>query len=176
MEPGIAPKLNGGAQTPPQAMLDKAKARRRNFPSYQAAFDALRPKGIFAQWEEESVRNYVFNGGFRLINGGNGEEVELSCHPELEARIFGIDVTEYFPELEHTKFKSCTVMVGSDSVLIPRKAFEMIAEALKANYVVVQNAWHCIMCERPLTVSQEIYNVLEAAVAQTKPNECCVIT
>lgn len=159
--------MDGIRMDPPKHFVDKSNARRRNFPSFQQAYETLRPKGMYALWEDECVRNYVFRGGLRK-RSSEEEEVELCCQPLLEGKIFSLDMAEIDSELEQLKFKSVTVMVGADSVHLPRQFFEMTAEKLGARFIVIDNVTHVVMCEKPQLVAQEIYNVLGLQAAKSK--------
>lgn len=148
-------------------MVARSKARRRKFPSFQAAFEALRPKGMFATWETEAVENYVFHGGLRATTGENNQ-VELSCLPELEARIFGIDVTEVEPELTTFKFQSCVVVAGEDTY-IPHDLFRSTATKLNAEFLVLLGVGHVLMCEKPNVLAELVVSrMLQPHLLQAK--------
>ncbi|MFT0212006.1 alpha/beta hydrolase [Pseudomonas sp. F1_0610] len=67
-----------------QHSLAKSAARRRNqWPSKEAAFSALRPRGVFKYWTDDSMWAYV-NHAMMEVQGG----VQLKCRPSLEAKIF----------------------------------------------------------------------------------------
>ena len=58
-----------------------ASARRSHFPSAQAAFSALRGRGVFRGWPDAALADYVA-GGVRARPDG---EVDLACAPAWEA-------------------------------------------------------------------------------------------
>lgn len=144
----------------PEHFLEASRKRRRVFPTFQGAFDALAPRGIYALWTKPSLWDFVFHGGMRPTSSGT--EVELCCSPHLEAKIFSLDISEMFPLLPTLGLQSSTVMVGSESVHLPHGCFADIADAMGANLVTIQGASHVIMCEMPTVVSQEIFNTLQA--------------
>lgn len=65
------------------AVAQSAARRRWQWPSAQAAFAALRPRGVFKNWTDESVWAYI-NHGMTEVQG----QVQLKCRPSLEATIF----------------------------------------------------------------------------------------
>ena len=66
------------------SMASKARTRRRQWPTRQAAFDALQGRGMFKGWTEASLWAYVEHG-LKSVEAG----VELKCRPSREADIFG---------------------------------------------------------------------------------------
>ncbi|HSW14817.1 MAG TPA: alpha/beta hydrolase [Solimonas sp.] len=66
-------------------MAQAALRRRNRWPSRDAAFAHLNNRGIYAGWTAEAMRCFVEHA---LKPTGQGEEVQLSCPPALEAAIF----------------------------------------------------------------------------------------
>ncbi|MDP3847009.1 MAG: alpha/beta hydrolase [Pseudomonas sp.] len=66
------------------SMASKARTRRRQWPSRQAAFDALHGRGMFKGWTDQALWAYVEHG-LKSLEAG----VELKCRPSREADIFG---------------------------------------------------------------------------------------
>ena len=65
-------------------MASKARTRRQQWPSAQAAFDGLHQRGMFKGWTEDALWAYIEHGLKPL-----GAAVELKCRPSREADIFG---------------------------------------------------------------------------------------
>lgn len=70
------------ARTP---MVTNTRRRRRSFGSLEDAFIHYKDKGVFANWPDEVLNNYL-KGGTRA--GENA--VELCCDPDWEARIYAV--------------------------------------------------------------------------------------
>lgn len=71
-----------------------AAARRRSFPSREAAKSYYRPKGFFRNWEEAALDGYL-SEGLRQIEGG----FELACTPEWESAMFKAQAHGFWPHL-----------------------------------------------------------------------------
>jgi pimeloyl-ACP methyl ester carboxylesterase len=65
-------------------MASKARSRRQQWPSAQAAFDGLHQRGMFKGWTEPALWAYVEHALKPVPSG-----VELKCRPSREADIFG---------------------------------------------------------------------------------------
>jgi len=73
----------------PDASLQvNARKRKRTFKSFEDAFASYRKGFLGKVMDERSLRGYVFDGGFRKVDDSSGEEVALTCEPEIEARIY----------------------------------------------------------------------------------------
>lgn len=66
------------------SMASKARSRRRQWPSAQAAFDGLHQRGMFKGWTEAALWAFVEHA-LKPVAAG----VELKCRPSREADIFG---------------------------------------------------------------------------------------
>jgi pimeloyl-ACP methyl ester carboxylesterase len=66
------------------SMASKARSRRRQWPSPQAAFDGLHERGMFKGWTEAALWAFVEHA-LKSVEVG----VELKCRPSREADIFG---------------------------------------------------------------------------------------
>jgi pimeloyl-ACP methyl ester carboxylesterase len=66
------------------SMASKARSRRRQWLSPQAAFDGLHQRGMFKGWTEAALWAFVEHA-LKPVEAG----VELKCRPSREADIFG---------------------------------------------------------------------------------------
>ena len=66
------------------SMASKARTRRRQWPSAQAAFDGLHQRGMFKGWTEAALWAFIEHA-LKPVAAG----VELKCRPSREADIFG---------------------------------------------------------------------------------------
>jgi hypothetical protein len=66
-----------------RTMVQKARARRSQWPDRAAAYAGLHGRGIFKGWTDEALWAYVENA-IKTVEGG----VELKCRPSREAEIF----------------------------------------------------------------------------------------
>jgi pimeloyl-ACP methyl ester carboxylesterase len=84
VEPVLLPSIDADAREPPNTLALRAAARRSIFPSFEAARDTYRGRGIFASWPDGVLEDYLAGG---LIENGDGR-LRLACSPQWEAEIF----------------------------------------------------------------------------------------
>ncbi len=81
-------------------LVAQTRRRRVIWASREAARKAWRDKPMFAAWRDEAFEIYLTEG-LRDLPGG---EVELKCHPYVEAHIFdstgALDTTDFAPRVE----------------------------------------------------------------------------
>ncbi len=96
----------------------QARSRRRNFQSIRLIERAFRKFPAFANWDPEIWQDYLT---YCIRKTGNGEEVELCCDPEVEARIFSL--SSYRVLLQYYR------ITVESHILIPEK-YEVCSPAL----------------------------------------------
>ena len=147
IEPIIAKSRKDPGEAAKIPIFQGTLKRRREFPSFEDAYRILRNKGIFKDWTEESFRNYIYYGGFRLKSAENNI-VELTCSPELEYRIFLMDASEIYHSLSEIPIANATVIYGTESYHVSRSDIEDITNLLpNGKFVAINGAHHIPMCE-----------------------------
>jgi pimeloyl-ACP methyl ester carboxylesterase len=110
-----------------------ARRRKRQFPSFQAAFENFRRKPPLSEMTAEALRGYVEHGLRPDRDGG----VELCCPPELEAAIFVLGpnngVWDMLPQIE----VPVLVVSGAFEPDQPSAAAAQIAEQLPRGELIV---------------------------------------
>lgn len=150
----------GGLITPETEIARKARTRRNDFPSKQAAFESYRGRAIFSTWPDAAVADYV-DAGFRDAAGGG---VELTCAPEWESANFtahGHDAWDAMSRVqapvkiyraEHGS--TCSIAASAD---FPRPTGQ-------AEVISVAGATHFLPIERPDIVQTALMAVASASV------------
>ncbi len=98
---------------PPNPMADQAARRRGHFNSLEAAREAYRGRGVFKDWPDSALENYLSGG---LLPDGDG--VRLACTPGWEATSFRGVTTTFEASLQ-----ACTIpfvlLAASDGSTVP---------------------------------------------------------
>ncbi|HEX6237913.1 MAG TPA: alpha/beta hydrolase [Acidimicrobiales bacterium] len=117
-----------GVVARPNPLAAAARRRRPRFPSREAAYDNFAAKPPLATLAPDALRAYVDHG---LRDVAGGDEVELKCDPEVEARVF--DAGMRHRAADHLSEVRCPVTVAvSGDASIPALAAPGIAAALPA--------------------------------------------
>jgi pimeloyl-ACP methyl ester carboxylesterase len=141
----------GGRMLPESGLAAKARSRRNDFPSREAALANYKGRAIFTTWPDAAVEGYV-EAGFRDLPGGGG--VELSCAPAWEAANFtahGHDSWEAMARIEapiiiHRAEHGSTCSI-STAAEFPRPAGQV-------EVITVAGATHFLPIEKPELVRQ----------------------
>lgn len=130
-----------------------ARRRKRQFPSFQAAFENFRSKPPLSAMTAEALRGYVEHGLRPTHDGG----VELCCPPELEAAIFVLGprnrVWDLLPHIE----LPVLVVSGVIEPDQPSASAAQIAERLpRGELVVLPDQGHLGPFSHPRQVSEVV--------------------
>jgi pimeloyl-ACP methyl ester carboxylesterase len=85
LEPVFLPPNPAGAHGGSYSLAELAALRRSTFPSFAAAVDYYRNRGIFTGWPEQVLTDYLTDG---LVEHEGDGTLRLACAPEWEAQIF----------------------------------------------------------------------------------------
>ena len=102
---------------PDESLQVNARKRKRTFKSFEDAFASYRKGFLGKVMDERSLRGYVFDGGFRKVDDSSGEEVALTCEPEIEARIYesgeeDVNALQFIEERIDTAKCPITITIG----------------------------------------------------------------
>jgi pimeloyl-ACP methyl ester carboxylesterase len=130
-----------------------ARRRKRQFPSFQAAYDNFSRKPPLSLMTPESLRGYVEHGLRPVANSG----VELCCPPELEAAIFVLGphngVWDLLPDVD----VPVLVVAGAFEPDQPSASAAQIAERLpRGELVVLSDEGHLGPFTHPAAVAAVI--------------------
>lgn len=134
-----------------------ALRRRREFPSFDAAYENFRSKPPMSLMTPAVLRNYV-DHGFRESVGADGEPmVELRCDPELEASIFVTGRDNGVWSLLRDIRTPCLVLGGHVEDRQPSAQSEAIAQELpNGEYVLLDHHTHFGPFSHPAEVAELI--------------------
>jgi pimeloyl-ACP methyl ester carboxylesterase len=160
----LDPVLIPGSPLPEPAwdnlLASGARKRRDVWGSREEMFQALRPKSIFAAWEEEFVRLYVDYGVGDRPDG----QVELRCPRDIEATIFSLGVlSDGFGFLERLGVPTLLVRGADSPSLPPASATEAMRRLPDGRLLSVERSGHFVPQERSALVMDAIADFLAGA-------------
>jgi len=160
----LDPVLIPGSPLPEPAwdnlLASGARKRRDVWGSREEMFQALRPKSIFAAWEEEFVRLYVDYGVGDRPDG----QVELRCPRDIEATIFSLGVlSDSFGFLERLSVPTLLVRGVESPSLPPASATEAMRRLPDGRLLSVERSGHFVPQERSALVMDAIADFLAGA-------------
>jgi pimeloyl-ACP methyl ester carboxylesterase len=120
-----------------------ALRRRREFPSFDAAYDNFRHKPPMSQMTPAVLRNYVDHGFREVIDADGDPIVELRCDPKLEASIFVTGRDNGVWSLLRDIRTPCLVIGGHVEDRQPSAQSEAIADELpNGEYLLLDHHAH----------------------------------
>ena len=126
------------------SIADQARSRRSIWPSRDAAAAAYREKPMFKHWHPTAFDAYL-RSGFKDRRDG---DVELACHPEVEASIF--ELTGSLNIFERARSVDVPVqLVRALGGYFPAPLFEMLAESFPQCELLSIDGGHLLPVERP---------------------------
>jgi len=162
VEPVLVPPLRPGDEAGAGDLARRAQRRRNVFPSFDAAFDAYRGRGIFAAWPDDIVADYLRGG---LVDAGDGS-LRLACAPDWEAAIFRGAPHNMAPLVADV---ACpiTIVVGTRDSSTSEQQLRVVRNLRPdAPVVRVDGASHFLPMERPEIVREELLRLATPEVRQ----------
>lgn len=123
-----------------------AAARRRRFPSREAAVAAFTGRGVFKSFAPEMIADYVGDGFFDLPKG-NG--VKIACHPKYEAATFCAQRNHPWPALNAGEGPLVVLRAEKRSTISLAAMQRIAALRPEARVATVEGATHMLPMERP---------------------------
>ncbi len=155
IEPVLPPARSSDSTRP---LVERTLQRRDTFPSFEAALQSYRGRGIFANWPEAVIADYLKGG---LVDTGENS-VRLACPPRWEAEIFA-DTRAGLAILAGRV--TCPVLIVHGTVASTSSPSELaIFRSLRpdARIVTVEGASHFLPMEQPDLVRQEMRALLSS--------------
>jgi pimeloyl-ACP methyl ester carboxylesterase len=159
VEPVLLPPPDADAHEPANTLALRAGTRRNAFPSFEAARNTYRGRGIFAAWPDEVLDDYLAGG---LIGDGDGE-FRLACSPQWEAEIFREPPRRIARIAEDV---SCPISIlrGTVASTVADDAVKHILHLRPDTKVTtIEGANHFLPLEAPEPVREEIRRVAAAS-------------
>ncbi len=167
LDPPVHPKaealakfgMDPGVEPPPSQKAERVSQTRRRrvvWPSRDVIRDAWHGKPLFAAWLDEAFEIYLADG-FRDLPSG---EVELKCHPSVEAHIFettgSLETTEFAPEV-----KAPVLFAHASRGFFPPEYFRRVAGLFPRGEFVEIDAGHLLPLEVPEQCATELERFAE---------------
>jgi pimeloyl-ACP methyl ester carboxylesterase len=137
-------------------LIGKARSRRREFPSRDAAFENYRQRSIFRTWPEAALRDYV-EAGFRDLADGT---VELACAPEWEAANFAAHGHDIWAAMARVEAPVRIWRAEEGSTCSIASAGEFPRPPGQVEVTTVADSTHFLPIERPDVVQTGLLEVV----------------
>ncbi len=140
------------------ALAQRARKRRRHWPSRQAAYTGLHGRGMFKGWTDEALWAYVDHALKPDSDGG----VELKCAPTREAEIFSSFPRRLWSSLERVATPTLLAYGEKTYPFVPRAAARWHESNPAVNIREVPGG-HCFMQEDPAASAKLVAEFLRGA-------------
>ncbi len=133
-------------------LAKRARGRLNGWPDRQTAYDYLKAKTLFRNFEEPYLRSYVTYGMKESAQGG----VELLCPPEAEARIFENYPLDVWMWPKRVTVPTLIIRGDHSDVLFHRSVRRFCAHCRHAEYTTIKHAGHLV----PMEKSDEVLSAI----------------
>lgn len=152
MDPGVEPPPSERAQR-----VEQTLRRRVVWPSRDVLREAWHDKPLFAPWRDEAFDLYLADG-FRDLPSG---EVELKCHPSVEAHIFettgSLETTDFAPEVH-----APVLFAHASRGFFPVEYFRQVAGLFPQGEFVEIDGGHLLPLEVPDRCAAQLLRFTDA--------------
>jgi pimeloyl-ACP methyl ester carboxylesterase len=138
-------------------MVQRAKRRRRTWPSRQVCYEHYRRKPFFAHWPDQALHDYVTSGTRRSDKG----TVELVYPPAWEAHIFASTPTDIWRDVPLLRVPTLVIRGESSEVFQPQVMARMKRTLPQAQFITVGGAGHLLPMEMAAETGAVIKRYLE---------------
>lgn len=141
-------------------MSRAARRRRPAWPDRQSAFAALKGRGAYAGWTDESLRAFIDHG----IGERSDGTVGLKCQPALEATIYCSRPRGLWRRLASTTIP-IRLLQGAETMSVVRLGARRAIRLNPRLSRVITDGGHCFMQQRPEATARSIRDFLVASAA-----------
>ncbi|MGD8598854.1 MAG: alpha/beta hydrolase [Anaerolineae bacterium] len=138
-------------------LVQRAKSRRRTWPSRQACYEHYRRTPFFAQWPDEALHDYVTSGTRR----SDSDTIELVYPPAWEAHIFASTPTGIWRDVPHLRVPTLVIRGESSEIFRPEALARMKRTLPQAQFVTLAGAGHLLPMEKAGETGAVIKRYLE---------------
>jgi len=164
IEPVLIPPLREGDEAGGGDLARRAERRRNEFPSFAAAFNAYRGRGIFASWPDDVLADYLRGG---LVEASDGA-LRLACAREWESAIFR-GAPHDCAGLAADVACPMTIIVGTKNSATSEQQLSVIRHLRPdARIVAVEGATHFLPMEQPEIVRDELLRLAKIQPSDLK--------
>lgn len=136
---------------PDSPLAEKARTRRKIYPSRQAVLDSYHGRAIFKTWPDAALDGYVA-AGFREVSGG----VELTCAPEWEASNFTAHGHDIWGAMARVQAPLVIYRAEQGSTCSITSAADFPRPAGQVEVITVPGTTHFLPIERPDLVQKAL--------------------
>ncbi|HEX4156888.1 MAG TPA: alpha/beta hydrolase [Rhizomicrobium sp.] len=157
LEPVLLAPISTGKGGNSNSLAEMAAHRRKVFPSFAAAVDYYRNRGIFARWPEQVLADYLTDG---LTDDGDGA-LHLACAPDWEAEIFR-EVPFGIAAIADRVNCPVTIMRGTvASTAVDDQTAVILRASPHVAVITIEGANHFLPLEQPERAREELLRAAE---------------
>ncbi|GAB6095898.1 alpha/beta hydrolase [Desulfatiferula olefinivorans] len=139
-------------------LAKRARGRKNGWADHQAAYDYLKDKSLFKNFDDAFLRSYVTYGLTPSPRGG----VELLCPPEAEARIFENYPLDVWLWPKRVTVPALIIRGEHSDVLFPRSVRRFCGKCKGSQSHLVRGAGHLVPMEKPDEVLSAVRRFAQA--------------
>lgn len=133
-----------------------SKHRRDVWDSRAEAYDKMRHKGFFKNFDERSFQGYIDYGLHQRADG----KVTLAIPKSKEVAVFRTNPSWYWLAPNHAPKVPVTLIIGKDSIFLKRRFPQQIQSRLRIHYITHAGG-HMFPLEYPESVAQQVLKLIE---------------
>ncbi|MGO2339411.1 MAG: alpha/beta fold hydrolase [Psychrobacter sp.] len=133
-----------------------SKHRRDVWDSRAEAYDKMRHKGFFKNFDERSFQGYIDHGLHQRADG----KVTLAIPKSKEVAVFRTNPSWYWLTPNHAPKVPVTLIIGEDSIFLKRRFPQQIQSRLRIPYITHAGG-HMFPLEYPKSVAQQVLTLIE---------------
>jgi pimeloyl-ACP methyl ester carboxylesterase len=157
LEPVFLAPVSTGKRENSNSLAEMAAQRRSVFPSFAAAADYYRNRGVFARWPDQVLTDYLADG---LTGNGDGT-LRLACAPDWEAEIFR-EVPFGIASIADSVNCPITIMRGAvASTAVDEQIAVILRARPDASLITMEGANHFLPLEQPQRSREELLRAAE---------------
>jgi pimeloyl-ACP methyl ester carboxylesterase len=153
LSPGARPAA--GSEVAEPNLASRARTRRREFPSFAAAYDTYSQRSAFATWPPEVLKDYVADGFIPRPDG----QVELACTPEWEASNFIAHGHDIWGEMTKVRAPLTILRAENGSTCSLAQAGDFPGASPSVRIETIPGSSHFLPMERPDLVRATLLEV-----------------
>ncbi|MGO2125066.1 alpha/beta fold hydrolase [Psychrobacter sp.] len=133
-----------------------SKHRRDVWDSRAEAYDKMRHKGFFKNFDERSFQGYIDYGLHQRADG----KVTLAIPKSKEVAVFRTNPSWYWLAPNHAPKVPVTLIIGKHSIFLKRRFPQQIQSRLRIHYITHAGG-HMFPLEYPESVAQQVLKLIE---------------
>ena len=140
-----------------------SKHRRDVWDSRADAYEKMRHKGFFKNFDERSFQGYIDHGLHERADG----KVTLAIPKAKEVEVFRTNPSWYWLAPNHAPKVPVTLIIGQDSIFLKRRFPQQITSRLGIPYETHEGG-HMFPLEHPASVASQVLALIEQQLSEQK--------